>query len=113
MKKLRVLAFLAALGLGVLGCGDAVESGSGAWGGSSGGEVPAGTSSADADKLIEVDEKGNTTNTIFLDPDTGKSVEKLSDIKSSATGDTPPNAPTFARKAGSESVPANLPVPAI
>jgi hypothetical protein len=94
MKKLTVLAFLAALGLFALGCGESTASGSVVGNGSSrpvsggnGGELP----SPNVDS-----ETGYTTETTFQDPATGETTNKISEIKSDGTGATPPPAPTFA-----------------
>jgi hypothetical protein len=96
MKKLTVLAFLAALGLFALGCGDA-ELTSGSYnsaGGTNGGKTVDLTDPVDAGN-------GYTNNTVLIDPETGEKTNSISDIKSDGTGATPPLAPTYVRSNGS------------
>lgn len=98
MKRLSVIAFLAALGLLVAGCG-------GGGGGGSSVKKPV----VDDDKKPTVncsagqvctDSSGFTTSTYFIDPVTGAKVSQISKISSSATGSIPPQAPSYVRPKG-------------
>ncbi|MDR2033271.1 MAG: hypothetical protein LBP89_01380 [Helicobacteraceae bacterium] len=93
MKKLTVLAFLAALGLFALGCGESTASGSVVVGGS---RSAVGNSGASMEAPNVDPNTGYTTSTTYQDPATGETTNRISDIKSDGTGATPPAAPTFA-----------------
>lgn len=97
MKRLSVIAFLAALGLLVAGCG-----GGGGGGGSSvkkpnPGPTPVANCPAGQ---VCTDSSGFTTATYFIDPVTGAKVSQISKISSSATGSIPPQAPSYVRPKG-------------
>ncbi|MDR2639465.1 MAG: hypothetical protein LBC09_06500 [Helicobacteraceae bacterium] len=110
MKKLTVLAFLAALGLFAVGCGDQAADGSvvGGASGSSGGSsgTGGGSNPADVNTPPTVGADGYTDKTVYVDPETGEKTAKIGDIVSDATGATPPQAPTFVRPSGKTPVPA-------
>ena len=92
MKRLTILAFLAAIGLLALGCGEGSASGGSVVGG--GGATP-----------VTVGSDGYTTATEYEDPTTGETTDKISDIKSDGTGATPPTAPSFYSVSQAASVP--------
>ncbi|GHV04652.1 hypothetical protein AGMMS50229_06470 [Campylobacterota bacterium] len=102
MKKLTVLAFLAALGLLIAGCG---EEGASYGGGKT---KTDGTTLTDLEISTLPDEGGFTHSTGFIDPETGEVVKKIGDIKASATGATPPTAPTIVVAGTTSGAPAVL-----
>lgn len=100
MKRLNVIAFLAALGLLFAGCG-------GGGGGSSSAVTKPVTDNTKpkptvncAEGAVCTDENGFTTATYYIDPETGKKVSLISQISSSATGTVPPRAPSYVRPSG-------------
>ncbi|MDR1451505.1 MAG: hypothetical protein LBI57_04125 [Helicobacteraceae bacterium] len=103
MKKLTVLAMLAALGLFAIGCGDQAASGGSVVGGSSGSKKVGGSGDS-GDKPVLVGDY--TDKTIYVDPATGENFEKIGDIVGDGTGATPPVAPTFVRVNGAAPIPA-------
>ncbi len=106
MKKLSVIAFLAALGLLVAGCGGGGSSSSSSV--ASSGQSGGNTQTSSEDVTVQTGSSGFTTETKFIDPETGKVVSRISEITSSATGDTPPRAPSFVTTRGTaESVSTN------
>lgn len=97
MKRLSVIAFLAALGLLFAGCGGGGGSSSVAKGNTGGNSnCPAGQ--------VCTNSAGFTTNTIFTDGE--QSTSSISKIVSSATGDVPPTAPSFKRVSGVATAPS-------
>lgn len=95
MKKLTVVAFLAALGLTMAGCGG---------GGGSSSATSSGGTSFSGGITIKTDSEGFSAETKFVD-ESGAVTSRISEIKSVATDDTPPDAPTFARSKGSVQTP--------
>jgi hypothetical protein len=102
MKRLSVIAFLAALGLLAAGCG-------GGGGGGSSSVASSGTTNTVTDNTVndettthtvETNSAGFTTETKFIDPQTGEVVARISELSASATGSTPPRAPSYARTSG-------------
>lgn len=88
MKRLSVVAFLAALGLLVAGCGGGGGSSSAAASGSK--NCPAGE--------VCVNAAGFTTDTIFTDGE--QTASSISKFVSSATGEVPPTSPSYKRVSG-------------
>ncbi|MDR2153135.1 MAG: hypothetical protein LBO72_09960 [Helicobacteraceae bacterium] len=95
MKKLTALAFLAALGLFALGCGEESAKG-GSVVGSGNSAVDGGSNDGGSTPPV-VGDDGYSTSTEYEDPASGEKTNKISDIVSDGTGATPPAAPTFTR----------------
>ena len=96
MKRVTILAFLAAFGLLATGCGDGESTGSSLLGGNSNPLAPDSSGFTHSTQLV--DENNNT-------------FDNITKIKSDATGETPPAAPTFVKYA--TGVVASVPAPPV
>ena len=90
MKRLSALAFVTALVL--TGCG-----------GGGGSSSAAGVSNGSSDIQVKTDSQGFSTETKFVD-ENGNVVTHISDIRSDATGATPPTAPSVGGKSSAPAI---------